>query len=406
MLFSFNFYSSLLLVIFCNGMLYSMLCFFKYLRQKDNSKIWLAIFAALCMLYITPWMLGFAGWYDDRRYRDLIFYIPFTHTFFIGPAFYFYIRSLLDPGFRFCRRHLVHLVPGMLYVLFSIVVAAADKIFFDEVYFLAEGSDLEFDTWYKIAGWLSMLAYFVFSANYFTSFKKVMANTVSFADSLLFRWIKNALTAFVAMLGLQVIYAVLFTISPGLESYKANWWFYFVFGIISIYVTINGFSTVSIAVHSYRIEDNAIVMLDVAIDEGLERIPLDDTKTDDTGNVPPEEWKAAVDEYMKGGAYRDPELTLPVTAKSLSSNSTTISRAINYYFGMNFNDYVNSIRVDSVKRAFDDNLQHRQTLLAIALDNGFNSKATFNRAFRKHTGFTPTEYLNRYKTDGQIGLKS
>lgn len=352
------------------------------------------MFALLCILYITPWMLGFAGWYDDPRYRDLIFYIPFTHTLFIGPVFYFYVRSLLNPALRFRTVSFLHLLPGLLYILYNIFVAAADKLFLDKVYFLAGGSDLEFDAWYKITGWLSMLAYFILSASYYASFKKVMASTVSFADSLLFRWIKNALTAFVAMLVMQLIYASLFTIFPGLESYKANWWFYFTFGIIAIYVAINGYNSTPAAVHPYKIEGRGFVLFEAGA-EAPETVSLGIGHDNGSVNAPPEHWKAAVEEYMDRGAYTDPGLTLPLMAKALCSNSSTISRVVNHHFGMNFNDYVNSVRVRFVRQALDENLHLRQTLLSIALENGFNSKATFNRAFRKHTGFTPTEYIRQ-----------
>jgi AraC-like DNA-binding protein len=35
------------------------------------------------------------------------------------------------------------------------------------------------------------------------------------------------------------------------------------------------------------------------------------------------------------------------------------------------------------------------TILSIAMDAGFNSKATFNRAFKKFAGMSPTEYQRK-----------
>lgn len=396
MLFSFNFYSSLLLVVISNGFLYSLLLFVRAVRQGEKPKHWLGLFTVLCMLYIMPWMLGFAGWYDDPGYRDLIFYIPFTNTFFIGPIFYFYVQSLLNPAFRPDRINIIHLVPGILYLAYNIIVVVADKVMLDEVYFLARGSDLEFDTWYKTGGWLSMATYFILSAKYYFSFKRVMANTVSFADSLLFRWLKNALLAFVVMLIIQLAFALAFIAFPQYENYKTNWWFYFSFGIIAIYVAVNGYNSKSAGLQPYRLENDAFVLLAETESNQPNHIPLDDTTNSFLENIPSVEWKLAIQGYMDKGGFKDPELTLPLLAKDLSSNSSTISRAINHYFGLNFNDYVNSLRVAAVKSALNDQLHRRQTLLAIALANGFNSKATFNRAFRKHTGLTPSEYI---KTD-------
>ena len=62
---------------------------------------------------------------------------------------------------------------------------------------------------------------------------------------------------------------------------------------------------------------------------------------------------------------------------------------------MNFNDFVNKYRVEEVKKAFDNGDHKKSTLLGIAFDCGFNSKATFNRAFKKNTGLSPKDYLEK-----------
>jgi AraC-like DNA-binding protein len=46
-----------------------------------------------------------------------------------------------------------------------------------------------------------------------------------------------------------------------------------------------------------------------------------------------------------------------------------------------------------VKTKFANGEHKKSTLLGIAYDCGFNSKATFNRAFKKNTGKTPKEFL-------------
>ena len=60
---------------------------------------------------------------------------------------------------------------------------------------------------------------------------------------------------------------------------------------------------------------------------------------------------------------------------------------------MNFNDFINQKRIEKVIQKMK-NLEHQQsTLYALGLDCGFNSKTTFNRAFKKHTSLTPKQYL-------------
>jgi AraC-like DNA-binding protein len=80
-------------------------------------------------------------------------------------------------------------------------------------------------------------------------------------------------------------------------------------------------------------------------------------------------------------------------AQATGSNTALISKVINKGFNQNFNDLVNTLRIDAFKAKVAAGESSKSTLLGLALDCGFNSKATFNRAFKKQTGQTPKEYL-------------
>lgn len=114
MLFQFGFYSSLLLIFFVHGLVYSGLLWRKSIINESRSDKWLALFLLLCSLFIAPWMIGFAGWYDAQPYRDILFYTPFQQLYFIGPVVFFYVQSLLNPSFRFGKKEWLHLLPGIL----------------------------------------------------------------------------------------------------------------------------------------------------------------------------------------------------------------------------------------------------------------------------------------------------
>jgi hypothetical protein len=87
MLFQFGFYSSVLLISFVQGIIYSILVLIKAVRTENNSNYWLNLF--IFCVYICTWMLGFAGWYDNQPYRDILFYTPFQQLFFVGPIIFF-----------------------------------------------------------------------------------------------------------------------------------------------------------------------------------------------------------------------------------------------------------------------------------------------------------------------------
>jgi AraC-like DNA-binding protein len=92
--------------------------------------------------------------------------------------------------------------------------------------------------------------------------------------------------------------------------------------------------------------------------------------------------------------YKNPELNIAEVAKKLDTNVALISKTINRGFQINFNDCINNYRIEAVKTMFANNEHGKSTLLGIAFDCGFNSKATFNRAFKKNTGKTPKEFID------------
>ncbi|MCU0348885.1 MAG: helix-turn-helix transcriptional regulator, partial [Saprospiraceae bacterium] len=93
--------------------------------------------------------------------------------------------------------------------------------------------------------------------------------------------------------------------------------------------------------------------------------------------------------------YLEPELTLSDLARRLQTNASVLSAVVNRAFGKNFNDFVNEYRVEAVKRLLEDPKASHLSLLGIGLECGFNSKSTFNRAFRKVTGVAPSEWASK-----------
>ena len=84
-------------------------------------------------------------------------------------------------------------------------------------------------------------------------------------------------------------------------------------------------------------------------------------------------------------------------AEKLECSREELSEAINKGFLLKFNDFINSYRVEAFKTKLAEGLQDQLSLLGIAFECGFNSKATFNRAFKKFTNVSPTQYLNSIK---------
>lgn len=97
--------------------------------------------------------------------------------------------------------------------------------------------------------------------------------------------------------------------------------------------------------------------------------------------------------------YLNPELTLTALARELNTQPNNLSQVINSVEKRNFFDYINSKRVDDFILKVNLPENRKFTLLALALECGFNSKTSFNRNFKKATGLSPSEYLNQENID-------
>ena len=94
--------------------------------------------------------------------------------------------------------------------------------------------------------------------------------------------------------------------------------------------------------------------------------------------------------------YLDDELSLNELAGRLKIPIHHFSMTINIELGKNFFHFVSSYRVQEAKRILSDPKSKELTILSIAFESGFQSKAAFNKAFKEETGFTPTEYRNKF----------
>jgi AraC-like DNA-binding protein len=88
--------------------------------------------------------------------------------------------------------------------------------------------------------------------------------------------------------------------------------------------------------------------------------------------------------------HRNNELTLRRLCEQIRENPHYVSQVINQDLGTSFYDLINRYRIEDAKNALVSSPD--KTVLEIALEAGFNSKSTFNAAFRQHAGSTPTEY--------------
>lgn len=109
-------------------------------------------------------------------------------------------------------------------------------------------------------------------------------------------------------------------------------------------------------------------------------------------------------EYMEAEKpYLNGKLSLKEVAQHLDISVNHLSQVINEQLRKSFFDFINTYRVEEVKRLLNESKHEQLTLLAVAYDSGFNSKSSFNGIFKKVTGITPSQYL---KLKSEQSLKS
>ncbi|HAK13125.1 MAG TPA: hypothetical protein DCO78_15265, partial [Chitinophagaceae bacterium] len=178
-------------------------------------------------------------------------------------------------------------------------------------------------------------------------------------------------------------------------NYTGTWWYFLLFALTFYYIAINAYSS--------SLETRKVFELDFLRYQPQLMPPQVPVVEDASHEVVTTSIKASdeIDEWRSKLAalaaeqclYQDPELSLSQLAKALNTNPSFLSRIINQGFGMNFNDYINQQRVAEVVARLEKGDQAQFTIMSMAYDAGFNSKATFNRAFRKFTGKNPSDYV-------------
>lgn len=95
--------------------------------------------------------------------------------------------------------------------------------------------------------------------------------------------------------------------------------------------------------------------------------------------------------------WRDTQINLGRIAEKLEVSPRRLSMAVRDELDVSIVDWINAQRVAAVRAALEADPDTHHSLLDLAFDAGFNSKPSFNRAFSKFTGMTPSAYRDRLR---------
>lgn len=190
-------------------------------------------------------------------------------------------------------------------------------------------------------------------------------------------WLTVLVLSFVAVRGWILVVSALSVIVPNLTDATFN-----ALGLAGNYLT---FALIAMMMF-YTLQSSSFIA-----DRSDSR-----TASPDNKYVPDEQVIEHIKQYMRAAKpYLQHLLNLDQLASQLGLNPRTLSTIIKHSFGTNFYEFVNTYRIKEAKNILEDPQQKNKTMIDIAGECGFNSKATYNTFFKKIVGCTPSEYRKK-----------
>ncbi len=343
-----------------NGFVFAFLLFEKHENRQANRFLSLTIFS-MCLTF-TPFILDVSIW---NTYQWLA-WLPFSLSYWIGPAFYFYIKTLTKASFSFRKKDLWHFSPIILNYLHSIYHAIVVDA--DPWPWLHHVSEI-----LESAAIVSVIIYLTFSFRMVKSYQRSLLNNVSYTEMIDLRWVNLFIFAIAGSCVLMVGFLTMGTVMGGKYSLR-EWndpraFALLVYAGILYWLSISGFKQAQ----THRI---------IHVEQPPEQDPIGSSEVIQKLN-------AAIESNR---LYRNPKLSLSDLSRSVDISERVISDVINQQLGKNFFQFINEYRIDEIKERLKDPGNKHLKILSLAYDAGFNSKASFNRVFKSYTGQTPKDY--------------
>jgi AraC-like DNA-binding protein len=365
-----EFFHMLMLLGFLQGAIMSVLLFFSKKRSRPNrflGSLILLIALACLNLYLFE-----SPWFTNNPVLNLLGnLIPLVIIMPVGPLLYFYVRSSMEPSFRLERKERLHFLP----VIIDVVPELTTVVYFTGLFTglissppAAWGRFIDdYNVYADIPRWGAVTFYLWLSARY-------LAGAGGGNDAYR-HWLRQFIRLFLVFQAIWFIYLVPYVI-PSLTDKvldAVDWYPVYIPLVVLIYC---------LGLKGYLMAPDAIPAGKKAVappPAGLvaETLPL---------------LRKAMEQDR---LYLEPDLNLALLSRHTGLPQKTISLVLNQHLQKSFNEFVNGYRVAAFKQKIDQAEQDNMTILALALDAGFNSQATFQRAFRSNTGMSPREYMNQ-----------
>jgi len=373
-------------IILLLGFVMSLFFFLLLIGKKNKT---LADNALLCMFAVYALAIG--GPYIEIYNRDNDF--PYPHLlnnawlFLLlhGPLLWLYVKSLTVKDFKVKPLHLLHLAPFAVFLVLHIqnylLLSAEEKIL------LAENELFTTTVFFKIRGisiGISSIGYNIWAYRLLQKHRINIEHQYSNIEKIDLIWLKT------------LVIASLVVFSVNVFLFNINNYLHFA-GFYELALIAYSFSTVYVFYIGYFGIRQGRIFVDYPIKEIEQR--LESINQDTPGNGKKKDYSHIISRLTllmeSEQPYLDPELNLARLSSLMKTKPEIISEVLNSTMNQNFFDFINKYRIEEFKLMCLSKENKHLSVLGIAYDCGFNSKAAFYRAFNKFEGISPTAYISK-----------
>jgi AraC-like DNA-binding protein len=337
------------------------------------------------MIIIGLHLFGYYSFVSEIIYiYPFLMWLNLPYAFVHGPMLYLYTEALTNPERFKSKTWLLHFVLPVLMIFTLLPIMLMPE---NERIMLYRNNGKGFED-FLLFDWaiplsISGIIYIVITNNLLYKHKKRILNQFSNQEKINLNWLRFL------FYGMGLTWMII--IFGGSDK--------LIFSMSSVFLIFIGyFGIKQVGIFTdYPVELPENEPITTIVKDNFEgKLSVDKKKyaksglNEDTANVLHQQLKNLMETER---LFIEPELTLTDLATRLNVHPNYLSQVINELEGVNFYDYINTLRVEEFKRLVLLPQNQKYTLLALAYDCGFNSKTAFNRFFKKATDLSPSEYL-------------
>lgn len=384
------------------------------------SRIILSIFQFLMAYYFT-----FNFLYSVQMYNWVTnaYFLIIPVILLFVPVFYLYILSVTTPDFILSKKHLLHFIPAFSVILLNtpyLLLNSNDQLLFVSRGYSMAGSSQTFTYLLSIYAMglflifsLQLIVYTFKTIHLYKKHKLYISSRFSYTENINLDWLLSLIICFaIFFIFNDILYVIGFRQNIIIQiSYIISML------VITYYIGYRGIKQHDIIEDNYDNEkvdetqeislglvENNITFRNYQNDPILNTEKESDDLIFNIDNIKKYSTSALSDSQKNDLIIRinalmehdkfftKNNLSVDDIAKSLETNSKYISQIINETYNKNFYNYINHFRIEEAKRMLVSDLNEKYSIMGIAQSVGFLSKSSFNTAFKKHTGLTPSEF--------------